>query len=166
MIGQSLVPPVITEIRQVGERGGDRLLYLTLGAFEIIKPARLTLSPPTWRDYLRVHSSEGRSSASIAPQDSTEQDVWDKSFAAGAAAGITEARAAFSEAFNRLERDYQGMSRYHELAAQGAVSLPVVDVSSAKVRIAEGGRRAFVGEKVVTLRVTPTFRAARPAAFN
>ena len=69
MIGQSLVPPVITEIRRVGERGGDRLLYLTLGAFEIVKPARLTLSPPTWRDYLRVHSAEARSAAGILPQD-------------------------------------------------------------------------------------------------
>ncbi len=166
MIGQSLVPPVITEIRRVGERGGDRLLYLTLGAFEITKPARLTLTAPNWRDYLQVRSAQGRSASSITPQDTTEQDVWDGALAAGVAAGVAEARAAFSEAFNRLDRDYQGMARYHELASQGAVSLPVVNVSSARVRIAEGGRRAFVGEKVVTLRVTPTFRAAQPAAFN
>src|SRR3954452_8440576 len=166
MIGQSLVPPVITEIRQVAERGGARLLYLTLGAFEIVKPARLTLAPPTWRDYLRVYAAEGRSAASILPQDSSEQAAWDTAYTAGVAAGIEEARASFSEAFNRLDRDYAGMVRYHELAAQGAISLPVVNVSAAKVRIAEGGTHAFVGEKVVTLRVTPRFRAARPAAFN
>ena len=166
MIGQSLVPPVITEIRRVGERGGDRLLYLTMGAFEIVKPARLTLSPPTWRDYLRIRSTEARSAASILPQDGAEQSAWDSAYAAGVAAGIQEARTAFSEAFNRLERDYTGMVRYHQLAAQGAVSLPVGNVSAAKVRVTEGGTRAFVGEKVVTLRVTPKFRAAPPAAFN
>src|SRR3954468_16372594 len=118
MIGSSLVPPVITEIRRVGERGGDRLLYLTMGAFEIVKPARLTLSPPTWRDYLCVHATQARSAVSILPQDSAEQSAWDSAYAAGVAAGIEEARAAFSEAFNRLERDYTGMVRYHELAAQ------------------------------------------------
>ena len=166
MIGPTVVPPVITEIRRVAERGGDRMLYLTLGAFEIVKPARLTLAPPTWRDYLRVHASEGRSAAGILPQNGEEQAAWDHAYKAGVVAGIEEARAAFSEAFNRLERDHAGMTRYHELAAQGAISVPVVNVSRAKVRIAEGGTRAFIGEKIVTLRVTPKFRAAKPGAFN
>lgn len=166
MIGPSLVPPVISEIRRVGERGGDRLLYLTLGAFEIVRPARLTLAAPTWRDYLRVHSAEARSASSILPQNGEEQATWDHAHKAGVVAGIEEARAAFTEAFNRLDRDYAGMVRYHELASQGAVSLPVVDVSRARVRIAEGGTRAFIGEKVVTLRVTPRFRSAPPAAFD
>ena len=147
-------------------RGNDRLLYLTLGAFEIVKPARLTLAPPTWRDYLHVRAAEGRSAAGIMPQNASEHAAWDAAHAAGVAAGTEEARAAFAEGFNRLDRDYNGMARYHALAAKGAVSLPVVDVSSAKVRIADGGTRALVGERIVTLRVTPTFRVAKPAAFN
>ena len=34
------------------------------------------------------------------------------------------------------------------------------------VRVADGGQRAFVGEQVVTLRVSPSFKAARKSAFK
>ena len=44
----------------------------------------------------------------------------------GMAKGIQEARDTFEDNLNRLQRDYAGMERFHELARQGAVSLPVV----------------------------------------
>ncbi|WP_375455610.1 type IV secretory system conjugative DNA transfer family protein [uncultured Methylobacterium sp.] len=169
MIERALVPPGITELHKLGERAGDRLLYLTLGAFEIVRPARLSLAPPNWRDYLYnngVPPSPPGSASDVAPDGFTEEGVWDAALRSGVAVGIEEARASFSANLNQLERDHAGMDRYHDLARSGAVSLPVVRTASHKVRIGAGGARAFIGERVVTLQVSPRFRAARPAAYR
>jgi defect-in-organelle-trafficking protein DotC len=166
MIDAHLVPPVITELRQVEQQPGERLIYLTLGAFRIVRPARLALSPPTWRDYLEIPVRRPLTASPISPQDDGEKTLWDRAYAEGVAKGIEEARASFSEDLNRLDRDYDGMQRYRELARQGAVSLPKVDVSSRKVRIGEKGNRVFIGEQIVTLRVAPKFRAVPAAAFH
>ncbi len=169
MIERLVVPPVITELQRLGERVGDRTLYLTLGAFEIVRPARLALRPPDWRDYLYntgVPPAPPGPAAAVRPEDSTEEGVWSVALEAGLSVGIAEARASFAANFNRLDRDYTGMGRYHDLARSGAVSLPSVDRTSHPVRIAAGGARAFVGERIIHLTVSPKFRAAPPAAFR
>nr|WP_245292019.1 type IV secretory system conjugative DNA transfer family protein [Methylobacterium tarhaniae] len=76
---------------------------------------------------------------------------------------MAEAPASFTANFNRLDRDFAGMARYHELARSGAVSLPVL---ACPVRIAAGGERAFVGERTISLVVSLKFRAVPPAAFR
>lgn len=167
MIGPNLVPPVIGEVRNVSERGGDKLLYLTLGAYQILRPARLVISPPNWRDYLLVDAAEPQAAPpALEPQDGGEQAIYDAAYNAGVERGVLEARDTFEANLNRLERDYGGMERYHALARQGAVSLPVVGASRRSVRLADGGQRAFVGERIVSLRVTPRFKSARPGAYR
>lgn len=169
MIDRTLVPPVITEMNRLAERRGDRRLYLTLGAFEIARPARLALRPPNWRDYLYntgVPAAPSGPAAAVRPEDSTEEGVWGIALESGLAVGIAEARASFTANFNRLDRDFAGMGRYHDLARSGAVSLPVVARTARTVRVASGGERAFVGERTVSLTVSPKFRAASPAAFR
>ncbi len=167
MIGPHLVPPVIGEVHDVKERNGDQLLYLTLGAYQIVRPARLVLNPPTWRDYLIVNAAGPQTSLpALQPQNADEQSIYDQAYQAGLAKGILEARDTFDDNLNRLDRDYRGMQRYHQLAHRGAVSLPVVEASRTGVRLAEGGNRAFVGEQIVTLKVSPKFKAARPGAFR
>lgn len=166
IIDAHVVPPVIMELHKVREQGGERLLYLTLGAFEIVKPARLVIAPPSWRDYLDVSAAADSLPSTVAPQDTREQSIWDAALADGLVTGIHEARATFEENLNRLDRDYQGMVRYHELARQGAISLPKINVSARKVRITDNGTRAFIGEQILTLRIMPKFRAARAAAFR
>lgn len=169
MIDRTLVPPVITEINRLAERAGERRLYLTLGAFEIVRPARLALRPPNWRDYLYntgVPAAPSGPGAELRPEDSAEEGVWGVARETGLAVGISEARASFSANFNRLDRDFAGMGRYHDLARSGAVSLPVVDRTARKVRVAAGGERAYVGERTISLTVSPKFRAVAPAAFR
>ena len=167
MIGAHLVPPVIGEVHHVRERSSDKLLYLTVGAYQIDSPARLVIKPPTWRDYLIVNAADPRTSIpALQPQNYKEQWIYDQAYDAGVAKGIEEARDAFEDNLNRLDRDYRGMERYHELARQGAVSLPVLQDSRTAVRLAEGGNRAFVGEQIVALKVSPKFKATRPGAFK
>ena len=169
MIDRAVIPPVITELRKLGERANDRLLYLTLGAYEIVRPARLSLSPPNWRDYLYnagVPPVPPGSAADVRPDGFTEDGVWGVALDAGIQIGIEEARASFSTNLDRLERDFSGMTRYHELARSGAVSVPVVKTAARALRVADGGERAFVNERVISLKVSPKFRATKPAAYR
>ncbi len=167
MIGSHLVPPVIGEVRNVEQRNGDSVLYLTVGAYQIVRPARLVITPPNWRDYLYIETAEPQTAISaLAPDTADEQRYYDAAYDSGVEKGIEEARQTFDDSLNRLERDYSGMERYHELEHQGAVSLPVVKDQRRAVRVADNGQRAFVGEQVVTLRVTPRFKAARKGAYR
>lgn len=75
-------------------------------------------------------------------------------------------RASFGEDLDRLERDHVGMQLYHRLATQSALSVPTLARSRQAVRVAADGRRAFVGEQIVTLEMSPRFRAAPPRAYR
>ncbi len=167
MIGPNLVPPVIGELKDVKQLGSSRLLYLTLGAYQIVVQARLVLAPPNWRDYLDLVSSDHHAiQPALKPDGGDEQKIYDAGYAAGVEVGVGEARASFEEDLDRLERDYVGMQLYHRLAAQGALSVPTLAKSRQAVRVAADGRRAFVGEQIVTLDVSPRFRAAAPKAYR
>ena len=50
------------------------------------------------------------------------------------------------------------MILYHDLARQGAVSVPQVDVSNRAWRVTEDGRRAFEGETTIEIVVASGFR--------
>ncbi len=159
-----IVPPVVAEIHDVAEVASDRRLILTLGSFEIVRPARLATRPPTWRDYLLVDAYSAPTA--VGPRNGAEQSAWDEAYGSAKEIGIREARATFTENLDRLDRDLAGMRRYHELAARGALSLPIVAAEKTKLRISKNGQRADVGERVVELKVTPSFKAASPAAFR
>ena len=55
-----VVPPVITEIRQVRELSGPNYLYLSSGSYEIVREPRLTTITPTWMDWLLLPIREVR----------------------------------------------------------------------------------------------------------
>lgn len=163
-VTEGIVPPVVAEIHDVAEVASDRRLILTLGSFEIVRPARLATRPPTWRDYLLVDAYSAPTA--VGPRNGAEQSAWDEAYGSAKEIGIREARATFTENLDRLDRDLAGMRRYHELAARGALSLPIVTTGKTKLRISKNGRRADVDERVVELKVTPSFKAASPAAFR
>ncbi|NLH83751.1 MAG: type IV secretion system DotC family protein [Phyllobacteriaceae bacterium] len=165
-VTDGIVPPVVAEIHDVAEVASDRRLILTLGSFEIVRPARLATRPPTWRDYLLVEAYSAPAPTAVGPRNGAEQSAWDEAYGSATEIGIREARATFTENLDRLDRDLAGMRRYHELAARGALSLPIVTTGKNKLRISKNGRRADVDERVVELKVTPSFKAASPAAFR
>lgn len=166
MIGTDLMPPVVVELKDVREARGGQAINLTVGAFEIVRPARLVLTAPTWRDYLILPDSTGENAASAQPQNDRERAAWDAAFRAGVAAGVFEARTSFSQALDRLDRDFRGMQRYQQLAAQGAVTLPRVSRTQQRVRISDGGERAVIGEQTIKLEVSPRFKATQPTAYR
>ena len=152
-----VVPPVITSLSQVQEANGERFLYLTKGAFEIVKDARLATQPPSWRDYLVLPIRNPRPPERLTAETRKEKKLWNQEVKSGWARGVKEAREAFRTGLRIAKRDLQGMKRYHTLRRQGIVSLPKVDVNKIKYRTTDDGKRAFVGETTLRMRVEPKF---------
>lgn len=157
MIQQYVVPPVITQIDKVQEASG-RLLYFSNSSFEIVKEARLSMAPPNWQNYLVLPIQPIAAPQGLSVETPDEEKAWREGASIGWYAGITEARRGFTTGWNILNRDYGGMTRYHQLAKQGVVSLPNLQTEIHKWRVTEGGTRAHKGEKTLRLVVSPKFR--------
>lgn len=152
-----IVPPSITRIRQVRQLSGPNFLYLTNGSYEIVRPARLTTITPSWLDWLQLPIRDVRPPDNIALEGAEEQAIWRRSVEDGWDTGVREARMAFSTSLATLHRDYNGMRLYMELARQGAVSVPRVDVSNRAWRVDANGQRAFEGETSIEITVNSQF---------
>jgi defect-in-organelle-trafficking protein DotC len=158
---------VASELRDVRQTPTRTLLVTTLGSFEIVRDARMTVIPPNWRDYLTVTPPpEGRTTWT-QPKGDAEKANWEIGYKGGLEVGIAQARAAFDDGLARLDRDFVGMRRYGELAAAGAVSLPIVKVRATGLKISRNGRSAAVDQRLLKIVVTPKFvSAAGPAAMG
>jgi hypothetical protein len=158
MIEKYVIPPVITEIRNVREHSGSDLLYLTDGAFEIVKDARLSFEPPKWEEYLILPIQPPAAPRGLSVETPEEKDIWREGAKTGWYAGIVEARRGFVTGWNILNRDFGGMRRYHKLAQQGVVSLPDVKTVARRWSVSDNGTRAYKGETTIKLAVSPRFR--------
>lgn len=156
-----VVPPVITRIEGVRELPSSRYLYNAAVSYEIVKEPRLTTLPPSWMDYVLLPVRDVRPPTNIELDGASEKRIWANAAEGGWETGVREARRAFIEAFNVLERDYKGMRLYHAMAQSGHVSIPRVNISAQRVRIDDNGRRRFENETVVQLVAGSEFRLRR-----
>ncbi|MFY9294904.1 MAG: type IV secretory system conjugative DNA transfer family protein [Methylorubrum rhodinum] len=164
MVNSDVVPPVITELRAIRQTPARNVLNTTLGSFEIVRTARMTVTTPNWRDYLTVVLPAEPAPTWMPPQTDNEKAHWDVSYKAGLEIGVAQARAAFDDGLARLDRDISGMRRYHDLAQRGVVSLPVVKTAAKRLKISRDGRSAAVGNRSMVLTVSPKFQRTASAA--
>lgn len=153
-----VVPPAITRINNVRQLSGPNFLYLTSGSYEIVRDARLTTLAPTWIDWLILPIRDVRPPENTTLESTEERMIWRRAVRSGWEDGIREARMTFSTALATLHRDFNGMRLYQELARQGAVSVPQVNVAQQRWRVTEDGRRAFEGETTLRIQVAAQFR--------
>ncbi|MCV9909555.1 type IV secretion system DotC family protein [Brucella sp. HL-2] len=157
MLGSGrVIPPVIGEANNIQERGGSNFLYLSIGSYEIVKPASLAIREPSWMDYLMLPVSDPRPPEGIQAEGSKELETWKKSVESGWNVGKIEARRTFIANLNRLIRDYKGMQLYHSLAAKGAITIPRVQSIKSNRRV--DGDRLFVGEERLEIKVSAKFK--------
>ncbi|WP_156453728.1 type IV secretory system conjugative DNA transfer family protein [Methylobacterium sp. CCH5-D2] len=157
MVGPDIVPPVVSELRGVRQTPNRTLLVTTLGSFEILRDARVTVQPLNWRDYLTVTPAPEAKTTWTPPKGDVEKANWEVGYAGGLEVGIAQARAAFDDGLARLDRDFSGMRRYQDLAAQGAVSLPIVKVRATALEVGRDGRSAAVEQRLLKIVVSPKF---------
>ncbi|MFG1270550.1 type IV secretory system conjugative DNA transfer family protein [Xanthobacter sp. DSM 14520] len=167
LVDSMVIPPVITEVREVGELENDKLVRLSLGTYRIVAPGRLALKVPTWRDYLNISTVPTMPfrGPDFVPRTEEERATYEQLAEQARLDGIEEARALFAVNLSRLIRDYDGMKLYHSLAGSGAVSLPKVSRTGNDLSVTEHGTRAAVGNVTLELIVSPTFKLASKSSY-
>ncbi len=131
MLKNHLVPPVL--------RVADASLLLMSPStirqhdrsIDILKQARFTTTPPTWRTYLiQITHKSDKPDPSLLPKDANEREEWDQAIVEGFKRGAEQSRYIFQQQLARLVQDYTGMVLYHKLRQENIVSSPMVGHAS------------------------------------
>jgi defect-in-organelle-trafficking protein DotC len=124
--GLLIEPPVITEnINAMIIESGGQTAAVSDRIYNIIKNAKITSAPRTWRTYLEREWGVVEEPPDILrPENAEERKIWITEVNKGWALGYEQANDIFEEDLSRLTSDFNGMVRYRMLLAQGMVSPP------------------------------------------
>ena len=160
MIHERVVPPVITEARNIVENKNGGTLKTTGAIFRIEKQAYFSTTPPNWRTHLSfpesnftVDESE-RPTKELMPTGSNELHQWKEATARGFRDGQAEAQSMLKYGINRLNTEYTGMIRFHEFVLAGKVSMP--SISRQELAITNNGTAMSLDQKLLTIRTLPS----------
>jgi defect in organelle trafficking protein DotC len=160
LIQGRVVPPVITEARDLYNQDGDFTLRLSGAMYKIESQARFSSVAPTWRDYLSFaldSEAPGQTAymASIVPKTSDEQELWKAAVADGWHQGMVQADLMFKHAMDRMNRDFAGMIRFHTFVAEGKLTMPAI--ASEAIPVTRDGQTMAVDETLLRITTLPTF---------
>lgn len=162
MIQGKVVPPVITEARNLYNQNTPHQIRLSGAVYDIYAQARFSSTAPNWRDYL-VFPNERDAYELIAfgatgfePKNDRERKIWVTATKQGWDAGVAQANDMVITAMDRLNRDYIGMTRFHTFVAQGRISMPVI--SSYNLYDSNLGERLVLDERLLQIQTLPTFK--------
>ena len=157
MVEGNVVPPVLTETTDVYDQSADDLLRVIGKVYRIEQQARFTYTPPTWRAYLMLgYDFDKNVVAAVSPQTDEERKLWKQGVEEGFALGVAQADAILKENFARLQRDFLGMVKYHQMFEAGMVTKPFVASTNKGVIRAEDGSM-HVGEVFLRITAAPDF---------
>lgn len=156
LIDGKVLPPVIRWSGPLMELHSDTDATQVDAQYRIEAPARLVMSPPSFRDYLQTSTEVLQPANEILPDNSAERSLWKEEALAGWNEGVAHARTVMDLAFDRLISDYRGILRFKMLADQGLVSVPI---------LARGDLGIQVGDDVLSVD-QKVFRITLPASFK
>jgi len=125
------LPPVIREAENIKSLSASQNTVRVSGKyFEIERPARLTLRPPNWRQYL-IFDQElylSRPPKALMPKTDEEKKLWKKYVEAGWKEGQAQAEEEMAFRVERLGEDFVGMIKYMRLVMSGQIKAPYVAI--------------------------------------
>ena len=155
--GGKVVPPVISEADASYRVESQNRASSTDRTYRIVKEARMSSQPPSWRDYLlRDYGSFDKTDAGVVPQNEQERKIWKEAAMKGWKLGLRQAKRLYRNNLNELVRDYKGMVKFRILAEQNMVSVPVVAKGELGIKVQ--GKRLSVDRKI--------FRITQPSTFQ
>lgn len=124
--GLLIEPPIINEsVNAMLIDAGGLQAAVSDRIYNIMKNARITSTPRTWRNYLeRSWGAVEPPPDILRPQNKEEREIWENLVTKGWEEGYRQANEIFEEDLNKLNADFSGMIRYRMLLAQGMVSPP------------------------------------------
>lgn len=159
LIQGRVVPPVITEARDLYNQEGDYTLRLSGALYKIESQARFSSVAPTWRDYLSFAlnaDAPGQAEYSnIIPKTGDEEQLWKAAVADGWLQGVGQADLMFKHAMDRMNRDFAGMIRFHTFVVEGKLSMPAI--ASEAIPVTRDGQTMAVDETLLRITTLPTF---------
>jgi len=160
MIQGRVVPPVITEARDLFNQDGSYTLRLSGALYKIESQARFSSVAPTWRDYLSFTllpaSPDGVSMVvGLSPKTGDEERLWKAAVTDGWNQGVRQADLMFKHAMDRMNRDFVGMYRFHTFVLQGKISMPVI--ASESIPVTRAGQSMAVDETLLRITTLPAF---------
>lgn len=136
LLQEKMMPPIIAEADGTYGLKEDGSATSSMMAFEIISDAKLVAAPPQWRDYLIQEFDVNTDlNAALKPKDDAEMAIWKQGLKNGWEEGIKLADRMSIENWNRLMRDYRGAIRFHRLAQQGVISMPLLATGDMAIHV-------------------------------
>lgn len=158
--GRLISPPIIeANENNVSLSKSGKVFRAASQSFFINKNARFVLSPPSWKDYLKVSYKKPKlPPAGLMPQNIEQTKIWNKGIREGYRAGLDHANRVFGHQMNAISRDMEGMIRYHVLRAYNMVSEPKI-IKTAHA-VTGGGSEMFVNDQILSIDVTPQLNSS------
>lgn len=152
MVQDRVVPPVISEARDLFNQKDDYSLRLSGAHYRIESQARFSSTSPVWRQYLSFSKPDLRALDRSLIQLRTDQDreIWRLGVIDGWRQGVDQANLILESAMDRMNRDYLGMLRFHTFVMQGKISMPAI--ASEQIAVSKDGATMTVDETL--LRIT------------
>ena len=156
-----VVPPVITEAKNIPQNKNGVALKTTGTIYSIEKQAYFSTLPPNWRTYLNIPDSKYATdysdivSKEFMPKNSSEYALWRDKTISGFTEGQKVAQQMFTSNLNRLNRDYIGMIRFHEFVIDGKITMP--SLSRSDIAISNTGKSLLIDQKLLTIKNLPSF---------
>lgn len=158
MIRDRVVPPVITEARDLYNQDGDYALRLSGAYYKIERQARFSSVPPSWREYLTFSKPAVDRSlllSGLIPRSDEEREIWKLAVRDGWNQGVDQANLMLQYGLDRLNRDFVGMIRFHRFVNEGKITLPAIAV--ADIPVSKTGQVMAVDETLLRITTLPGF---------
>lgn len=157
LIQDRVVPPVITEARDLYNQDGDYAFRLSGAYYTIENQARFSSVAPNWRAYLSFpESSVDRSSLiSMFPRDDNEEEVWRLAVADGWKQGVEQANLMLEYGMDRMNRDFTGMIRFHTFVMEGKITMPAIAFD--QIPVTKSGSTMAIDESIFRITTLPEF---------
>lgn len=155
-----LIPPIIIRSEDAFTLDGDNQMISVADVyFEILRAARLSPTPPTWRDYLLLNdgADHDKRQTNLVPirseAEKRQQDHWVEM---GWQAGMAQADDEFAQRLRRLQRDFEGMLEFRRLETLRMIDPP--ETFSAEFGITGESGQMRLGDRVVKVVKDADFR--------
>lgn len=162
MIRDRVVPAVITEARDLYNQDGAYALRLSGAYYKIEQQPRFSSVPPNWRDYLwfgNADKDDDIGMGNMRPKTDYERQLWREYIGKGWNQGIDQANVMLQYGFDRLNRDFSGMIRFHTFVLQNKITMPAI-ASQTWAYSSQQTEGIAVDETLLRITTLPEFNTA------
>ena len=142
-----VLPPVLVEGNINYAQNSEDEVRISDKIYKIESKAKFISNYPTWRNYLKMSfASFSMPNKPFDYKNDQEKLIWDEGIKNGWKMGERLALSMFDNAYNRMERDFNGMILFRILQAQGLITPTII--AGANLGVTGGGKEMTINDQV------------------